>query len=196
MKKITHLELIDKILTDVVSPTFVSIKSITVQGELNKGGRKGVPNMFEAININPDTIKKHSKIVGLVSSDSVNYQDFVNNRLTKEAKEAGKDKPQLKFESGSRKWGTKYKESNSIVEHKGGYYLVLYCVANNKPKVEHFYNGTPLDIKDPKFDDWRKPEKSDGENQGTKNPIVVRDYSFNNIKEISLLGETYEVIPD
>ena len=158
METLTHTELKDLILNDNSKGVkFISLKTKTIQNSLNKGGRGAVPAMFESISINPDTITKYTQIVGLLSGSGVTYQDFVNNRLNKEAKDA-----QLSFEAGVRKWGQKLEGSNALVEHKGKYYLVLYCMANNKPIVEHRYNGKLIDLNDSKFDTWRKPEKNEG----------------------------------
>ena len=193
MENITHSQLKDKILNEIKGATFISLRTVTKQNSLNKGGKKVAP-MFESLQINPDTIKKYSNIVGLLSGGDVSYQDFVNNRLTKEAKELGKEKAQLTFEAGPRTWGTRI--NNAIVEYDGKYYLTLYCMANNKPIVTYKYNGKLLNINDSKFDPWRKPEKKEGDNQGTKNPIIVKDFSFENIKEITFNKNTYSVIPN
>jgi len=183
-------------LAEVKGATFISLRTVTKQTSLNKGGTKGTPGMFESISINPDTIKKYSNMVGLISGGGVSYQDFVNNRLNKEAKDAGKDKSQLTFESGPRKWGTKVEGTNALVEHKGKNYLVLYCLANNKPIVEHKYNSKVFNINESRFDTWRKPERNEGDNQGTEKPIVVRDYNFESIREITLNKTTYKIVPD
>jgi len=196
MEEITHSQLRNKILNELTGVTFISLRAITKQSALNKGGTNGTPSLFESLSINPDTIKKHANIVGLISGGAVAYQDFVNNKLDKEAKNAGKPKSQLTFEAGVRKWGTKVNGSNALVEHKGNNYLVLYCMANNKPIVEHRYNGKILDLHESRFDTWRKPEKKEGANQGTDKPIVVRDYRFDSIKEITINKTTYKVVPD
>jgi len=196
METLTHTQLKDMILNEITGVAFVSIRSITKQNSLNKGGTMGKPSLFESLNINPDTIKKHSNSVGLISGGAVSYQDFVNNRLNKEAKDAGKPKAQLTFEAGPRKWGTKVNGTNALVEHKGANYLVVYCLANNKPIVEHRYNSQILDLNESRFDTWRKPEKNEGDNQGADNPIIVRDYKFESIKEITINKTTYKVIPD
>ena len=199
MKEITHTQLENLILDKVKGTTFLSMRTITKQSTLNKG--TGVNAMIETIQVNPDNIKKHTDIVGLVSGGKVDFQDFVNNRLLKEAKDKGKEKAQLTFEVGARKWGTHIKKSPALVEHtnkKGVYerYLVLFCVANNKPKVKHTYESKTIDLTEARFDNYRKPSRSEGGNQGTESPIIVRDFAFNNIKEISLFKETYKVVPD
>ena len=189
--KLNHTELKNLILDKLNGNTFVSMRTITTQTTLNKG--RGASAMVETIHINPDNIKKHTDIVGLAGQ--VTFEALVNNRLVKEADLKGKES-QLTFKVGERKWGTHVDNHPALVEYKDSFYLVLYCVANNKPKVKHFYEGADIDLKDSKFDSYRKPPKKEGENQGTENPIVVRDYKFDNIKEITILGNTYEVVPD
>lgn len=194
MKEITHSKLKDLILNNLTGVTFTSLKTVTTQSALNKG--RGASSMLESIGVNPDDIEKHTYLVGLISGGAVSYQDFVNNRLEKEAQAKGKKHAQLVFSAGERKWGTHVNGCNALVEHKGQYYLVLYCMANNKPQITHTLNSQPINLNESRFDQWRKPEKKEGENQGTENPIVVRDYKFSNIKEINIFGESYKVVPD
>lgn len=194
MKELTHTELENLVLDKLKGATFVSLRTETTQTSLNKGS--GVNAMIETINVAPDKIRKHTDFVGLIAGGTISYEDFVNNRLLKEAKDKGKDKAQLTFESGSRKWGEHYKDSPALVHHKGAKYLVVFCVANNEPKVKHLYEGSVIDLTEARFDRYRKPAHKEGENQGTKSPIVVRDYKFDNIKEITIFKETYKVIPD
>jgi hypothetical protein len=218
MNTLTHKELKEKILLlDGVS--FISLKTITVQNDLNKGGSKGTPKMAETLSlesltmtkeqldevenltlIDPDNIKKHTYITGILSTGDVSYSDFVNNRLTKESK-ANQDpevikvvngEPMPRFEAMERKWGTAL--SPALVEHKGQFYLTLFCLSANKAKSVHYYEGKEVNLKDAKFDPWRKPEKIEGERQGTEKPVVVRDYKFESIQEITMGGETFKVI--
>src|SRR5210317_631852 len=107
MEKITHTQLEDLILDKLNGASFVSLRSETKQTTLNKG--RGANAMVEAIGVNPDSIVKHTDLVSLISGGKVGYQDFVNNRLLKEAVAKGKDKAQLTFEAGERKWGEHYK---------------------------------------------------------------------------------------
>ena len=194
MKQITHTDLENLILTKLKGASFISLRTETSQTSLNKGS--GVNAMVETIQVDPAKIVKHSDLVGLIAGGTISYEDFVNNRLLKEAKEKGKDKAQLTFEVGKRTWGEHYKESPALVHHKGAKYLVVYCVANTKPKVHHIYENESIDLKDTRFDRYRKPERKEGDNQGTKSPIVVRDYKFDSIKEITIFRETYSVVPD
>jgi len=92
MEEMTYTEL-ENMLLNNRGVSFISIKSVTKQSTLNKGGRKGVPAMMESIDVNPDLIKKHAYLTALISGGKVSYQDFVNNRLVKEADSKGTDNP-------------------------------------------------------------------------------------------------------
>jgi hypothetical protein len=192
MKTLNHNQLKDLILSKVKGATFISLKTVTEQKALNTGGKK-LPLMEGEIGINPDKIMKKTSIVGLLSGGVVTYQDLVNNRLAKEAKEAGHNKPQLVFESHDRKWGKYLPDTHAVLEYKGMFYLAVYCMTNNKPEVTYTYKGKVIDINDSKFDTWRKPDRDEGSNQGTEKPVVVRDYKFSSIKEITIMGETYKI---
>lgn len=197
MKTLTHTELENLIVSKLAGASFVSMRTETKQTTLNKG--RGANAMVETIQVDPEKIVKKTDIVALISGGAVGYEDFVNNRILKEAKAKGKEKAQITFEAEGHKWGKLLHDGcNAILTHKfkGGRYLVAYCVANNKPKVEHTYEGQPINLTEARFDSYRKAPRKDGENQGTENPIVIRDYKFESIKEITIFGETYEVIPD
>jgi len=194
MKEITHTGLANLILTELKGVSFVSMRTETTQTTLNKGA--GVNAMIETIDVNPANIIKHTDLVGLIAGGTVSYEDFVNNRLLKEAKSAGKPKAQLTFESTKRTWGEHYKDSPALITHKGEMFLVFYCVANNEPKVQHKYEGDIIDLTEARFDRYRKPARKEGANQGTESPIMVRDYKFKNIKEITIFKDTFKVVPD
>ena len=189
MLTINHATLATKLNT-INGATLVSFKSETAQSSLNKG--RGANAMVESIGINPDNIVKHTALVGLVGK-GVTYEKMVEHRLVKE----GTPKDEAVFEAGSLPWGEWVKGSEKLlITHKGGLYLRVYCVSANVPKVEHFLEGASIDLKDDKFNPWRKAEKSEGENQGLEKPIVVRTYGFGSIKEITLDGETFQVVQD
>lgn len=197
MKTITHTELENLIRTKLKGVAWVSAKTETTQNVLNKG--RGESAMVEAIGIDPDKIVKHTNLVFAISGGGVSYEDFVNGKLAKEARMNGKEKAQIKFEAEGHKWGKLlYDDCNALLTHKekGGRYIVAYCIANNKPKVSYTYQGKPIDITEARFDAYRKPERAEGENQGTEDPIIIRDYKFDSFKEITLFCETYTVVPD
>jgi hypothetical protein len=187
MNTLNHTELALKLSN--VKSSFIGLKTETAQSSLNKG--RGKNTMVESIGINPDEIKKLTSLVGLVGT-GVTYQDMVNNRL---AKENADSQISVTFEASELPWGEWVKGAEKcLLKHNGKFYLRVYCVSNNKPKVSHIYEGAEIDIKDSKFEPWKKAEKSEGENQGLENPIVVRTYGFESIKEITLGGETFQVV--
>jgi len=195
MKVLTHSQLENLIRENLRGVCFVSAKTETAQNVLNKG--RGETSMFSLLGIDPDSIVKHTNLVFAISGGAVGYQDFVQNRLVKEAKAEGETA--VKFEAAEHKWGKLlHNDCNAILTHKekGGRYLVAYCVANNRPKVSYTYEGNPIDLTDSRFDSFRKPEKVEGARQGAENPIIIRDYSFNSLREITVFGETYAVMPD
>jgi hypothetical protein len=195
MKKLTHSQLEAFILNKVKGATIISLITETKQNKLNKG--RGENAMVEAINVDPDNIVKHTKIVAMISNiGKVGFQELVNNRLLKEAVLKGKDKAQLTFEAGKRKWGEHINGSPALVGYKGSRYLVLFCVANNKPIVNYKYKGKTIDLMEARFDPYRKPERKEGQNQGTENEIIVRDYKFESIKQINMFKKHYKIIPD
>jgi len=196
---ITYTALKDLVLNTVQGCTYVSLFMDTEQDIFNKGGRNA-PVMKDAIGFDLDKLRKITILVGLLSGTKVGYQDFVNNRLDKEAVADGKEGAQLEFTAGPRPWGEHVKNAdgslnNALVTHKGEFYLNFFCLANNEPTVLWVYDGNLVDISGSRFDLWRKPPKKDGQNQGPKSPIVVRTPKFSSIRAISMYGKTYNPIP-
>ena len=187
--KLNHMELAIKLL-EIKGASFVSLNTNTAQTTLNKG--RGASSMEATLGINPDDIRKLTKLVGLVGM-GVTYETMVNNRLVKE----GTPRVDADFEAGSLPWGEWVAGGEKmLLKHKGNFYLRVYCVSANAPKVEHIHKGVTIDLKDPKFDAFRKPEKAEGENQGLEKPIVVRSYGFDSIREITLDGEIFEIVAE
>jgi len=169
--------------------TFVSFQMETAQdcfnlGRDTKANPKG--SMISSLNIDPEKIIKHTTLTGLVGT-KVSYQSLVENRLAKESDLKGIDTPD--FESKGRKWGERI--DGVEVVHNELKYITIYFVANNIPKVTYTYEGVDLDIKDAKFDPYRKPEKAEGALQGLDKPIVPRDYKLSSVNAMTLSGETY-----
>ena len=148
METLNHAELAIKLST--VKSSFVGLKTETAQSSLNKG--RGKSAMVESIGVNPDNIKKLTALVGLCGT-GVTYQDMVNNRL---AKENANSQISVTFEASDLPWGEWVKGAEKcLLKHNGKFYLRVYCVANNSPKVSHIYEGNEIDIKEAKFNPWR-----------------------------------------
>jgi len=194
MKVISHANL-ESVFHANKGVAWVGIYAETVQNILNKG--RGELSMWNTLGIDPDRIIKHCEGVFAVSSGGVSYEDFVNNRLVKEAKEhEGKV---FRFNAEKHAWGKlMYEDCNALMcrrRDNGGRYLVVYGVANNPPKVWYTYEGESIDLTDSKFDSYRKPPKVEGARQGTEEPIIIRDYAFDSLRRIKMFKEEYMVEP-
>ncbi len=182
MKQITEAVAL-KILKSIGS-SCVSFQMETEQSSLNKG--RGASAMVEVLGVDPDEIVKHTSLVALVGTN-VNYQTLVENRLVKESALNEVEAPS--FTAENRKWGERV--DGVEVQHKGESYITLHCVMNNVPQVKHTYKGKEIDLKDNKFNPYRKPEKVEGARQGLDKPIIYRDYALSSVKAFTTGGETY-----
>ena len=85
---------------------------------------------------------------------------------------------------GKLPWGQYYKNSRTIIEHKGNYYLRLYT-SPNKPKVQYYLNGKVISS-----DDLRKTgimQESYWKNKDTKNSVDIDEcmtVKIENVKKI------------
>lgn len=187
MNTITHSELATKM--SKIQSSFIGIKALTKQNKLNKG--RGANAMTTKLGIDSESIKK--EFIGTVYCGS-DYEKLVNNRLKKEGK------AQLVFEAGEMS-GVEWiagAEGKVLINAKGELQMRTYPdLSNNKPLVSYVLDGKALDIKESKFDEYRKPVNEDeGDNQGLDKPIKPRNYGFKSLLEVTLDGETFKVIPD
>jgi hypothetical protein len=189
MEKITHTELAIKMAN--VKSTFIGIKALTKQNKLNKG--RGANAMSTKLGIDPENIKKEFQGTVYCGCD---YETLVNNRLKKE--NAG-SQVTVTFEAGEMsgvEW-IKGAEGKVLRNGKGELQLRTYPdLSNNVPKVSYLLEGAPINIKEARFDEYRKPDRDEGTNQGLEKAIKPRNYGFDSLREITLDGVTYEVIPD
>jgi hypothetical protein len=108
-----------------------------------------------------------------------NYANSVN-------RQQGREGGEMDFEAQPRKWGTRLPHS-PFVEHKGKLYL--------ETKVQNVY-GTQylLDGKEVTKDEireWLRPKPEEGARQGVENPVILRDFSLESIREIRVGGEIF-----
>ena len=189
MNTITHTELAIRMAS--VKSSFIGIKALTKQNKLNKG--RGSNAMTEKLGIDPENIKKCFEGVVYCGSD---YETLVNNRL---AKENAGSQIKVTFEAGEMsgvEW-IKGAEGKVLRNGKGELQLRTYAdISNNKPKVSYLLEGAEIDLKETRFDEYRKPAPKDAENQGLEKTIKPRNYGFNSLLEITLDGETFKVIND
>lgn len=160
MKNLTKNELID-LLSKVKGTTFVSIETTTVP-KLKSG------NPFS-------NLKKVSKVSGAIG---FNYQNSVNNALTKEDKE--KD-----FEAKPRKWGEKV-VGTPLVKHKDKFYLEMKA---QNGQSDYFNDQGRVSKEDIKPWEYAKSSR-----QGLENEVIVRDFSIDNISRVKINKEEYNII--
>jgi hypothetical protein len=146
---------------------------------------KTEPKMRKTGNPFVGNVWKWAKVNGILN---FHYDKAVLKRLEKEGKSADE------FKQGSS-WHEPVMVDNKLTpfcKHKtnGKFYLRFML----KGAIESEYrqnDGTPIDFKDiEKF----IPEKSDYANQGTDDPIIFLTYGLESIQQITMNGETFQII--
>jgi len=171
MTKITINDLVRELIL-LKGSTFINIRTktkVTMNKTNNPFYDRVEKDTWQVVNINFD------------------YENAVNNKLTKEGKEAD-------FEAKARKWGERV-DNTPIITHKGEFYVELgFLNDKQKPKVTYLLDGNVatedelLAIK-PFFKE--KNEETLLEHQGTENVVKIRDVKLSNIKEIKINGNHY-----
>jgi len=141
----------------------------------------------------PDMRKTGNPYVGATKIAQVNgiggswnYGTAVNNQRGRE------DKP-MDFVPHARKWGVRVTHADGkltgLVEHKGAYYLEVRV--GSSLHHEYRFNGAVLDgnLIHPFL-----AQKREGSRQEVDNPIIVRDYKIENLRQITMDGETFDVV--
>lgn len=112
------------------------------------------------------------------------YEAAVNRQREREGSEAN-------FESAPRQWGERLPGS-MLVEHKGKLYL--------ETKVERSLSHVFMDAGGRVLSDAEVapflPARSGSERQETAKEILVRDYSLDSIRSLSMKGEQYVMLQD
>jgi len=120
------------------------------------------------------------------------YQNAVNNQRCRENQPLDHQGEVEHFEPEPRKWGTRLRHDSGhvapLVEHKGKHYLELKV----ERSLGHEYrlNGETLD---PQAVAEFLPQRKEGARQKVDNPVVLRDYSIENICQITIDGIVYEI---
>lgn len=163
----TNIETIAELLWGINTPTFVSVE-YTTEYIRGKHLQKGCP--LEAI-------QKTEKAVFLIGSS---YRKGIENVLKKR-----KDLTTT-FEIMERTWGTRL--SNSLVEHKGSYYLTVRRLRNSVRSQVFTSNGSenPEAI-------YRQYKRASDSSEYPKNLVVQQDVKISNIKSLKIRGVKYEI---
>lgn len=107
------------------------------------------------------------------------YEQMIHRRLEKE----GKD-PQS-FVLSERKWGTRLKGS-PFVEHKGEYYLEVIFLHGGR--VAYFVDDIETN---PSVIEGLPQKKSEGEQGGLENKVVIRTFKVSSIKSLTINKQTF-----
>lgn len=179
--KITADKMVET-LKDFDLKSFASIKAVTKP--LAKASKKTQAAVMAATGSHPDNIRKFASIVIGLGYD---YDKLVGNRRIKEDKTP-------EFDKGAS-WHVPYEGSTTIRTNPNNLdekYMYVACIANNKPKTSYFdvVKGVAIDenVIAPYL-----PNKSIPTNQGLENPIIVRTYKMENIKELTIGGNTFQI---
>lgn len=100
------------------------------------------------------------------------------------------------FMAMPRKWGTRLQRADGtilpLVEHKGKHYMEVQ-VGKSLRHVYMFDNGTPVGAKGRKLVRAWLRKKVEGRRQMVDKPVILRDYSLENLRELTIDGQTIVV---
>jgi hypothetical protein len=109
------------------------------------------------------------------------YENSVNNQLEREGKERG-------FQAMPRKWGQRV-AGTPLVEHNGGLYLE--CKVERDLEERYLIDGhfVPHHYVEPFL-----AKRSTTSRQGVDKAVVMIDVALENIEQIRMFGEIYDVV--
>lgn len=172
------------LLKDFDKKSFASIKAVTVP-KLNKKGRNSGLSVLEVTGVAADNIRKCTEMVIGLGYD---YETLIVNRLINKEDKTGEE-----YNRGVS-WHEPWEGSSTIHKHKtkDELYLFVECIANNTPHSKFVDITTGNEIDKDLLVEFL-PKESDPENQGLDNPIVVRTFKLDSIRQLKVSGEVYEV---
>ncbi len=195
----------------------IGMETLTVSDQFYtgyKGSRKDADKMITLIGKDPKKIQKRAFVNVLVTD--LTYKQLVEKRKEKEVLTAlaelqvNTDDLNEQFEQEAKAEAILEKEYDVgqrkngeavsgalVISSKDGAPMINAYFTFNKPIVSYEYEGEPLDIST--LDDYRKPEKVEGEKQaeyGIKKVLIIRNYRLENVKKIRMNGEEYKIIKD
>lgn len=139
-------------------------------------------NKYSNENINPYIkygIKKWSRVRAVLN---VSYEDAVNQARSDEGIRS-------RFRAEPHPHG-EHRRDNCLI-YKDGLVHSLQVIITEAQVLKYTYNNRKID-KD-KFRAWEPPSRKESARQGTKNPIIVREYLIKNIREITIHDTTYTI---
>jgi hypothetical protein len=146
----------------------------------------------------PRMKKTDNPFVGAMKISRVNglfnwiYENAVNRQRVRENQPLDDAGEVEHFDAHPRKWGVRLRREDGtvtpLVEHKGSYYLEMKV--ERSLGYEYRKDGVTLD---PKAVEAYLPQRKEGARQEVDNPVILRDYSIDSIRQITLDGIVYEI---
>lgn len=177
--QITRVELEEKLL-NISRPQPCSFVAVTEPKQVKKHRETGEPNPFT-------NLTKRSRVSAFIG---FNYQNSVNNQRLREGTPTDQDDVVEFFEPAPRAWGHHVGESPMIEHNTNGR---RYMQVKVQRSLGHEYrDGDQLIEPETVQPFLTKTGKS--RRQQVENEVIVRDYGLDTIQQITVGGETYEII--
>jgi hypothetical protein len=194
MQTITRTELREQLMerrgasmVSIVSETEPKMYAKRKPSQLSSDALAGVtdiPNPYRG------KVHKISHVNGVINW---RYANAVNNQRAREGQPTDEEGNVEHFEALPRKWGQRLQRDDGtvtpLVEHKGRHYLELKV----ERSLGHEYRDESGEVV-PQDDiaPWLYPHRKSARQQ-TDKEIILRDYALDNIKQVRMDGELYEV---
>lgn len=154
---------IKDVFSNVSGSSFISIDTETTP-KLKGGMKNPMQGQVRKVMIG-------ANVMVFTNKNSNAYDNMVKRRLAQE----GKDPESFKL--GERAWGTRI-AGTPFVEHNGDLYIEVIFL---KPGTTHFMHGVrPID----RNDIIGLEEKSEGEQGGLENKVIIRTFKADSIKRV------------
>lgn len=183
MKTLTVKELESK-LREMKGTTFATIVAFTPPDFV---GGKSCPMIQRGV-------RKLAVVNVLIGGWS--YENSVNNRRLKEASE---DETVEYFYPEKRRWGVRLHDKLTnrllgLVEHDKEDGKKYYLETKVERSIRHnYYDKDGKHVSKAEAEKYLRPKK-EGARQEVEKPVIVRDYTLENIKAIRLNGEVFAVV--
>jgi len=170
---------LESIFANVNGSSFVGIDSLT-DVKVNKKHNGGLNPHYGNIT----KVMRNANVMVFQNKKTNAYENMVHRRLIAEGKNPND------FVLGNRIWGTRIPDTPFVEHIKDGVKKMYLEVIFLKPgKVEYFYNGNPIDVKNiiglPSYD------SPDGQG-GLDNTVIIRVFSFESIVCVRIDSEEYK----